>query len=102
MDRRSTGRNAPVEFDKNTDKELLQYCLGGALYMPGTKRIVDKILTRDLQDLTSMVMCFEDAIAEPDLPAAEQNVLDHLGTLATALKEGQLAIKDLPLIPYVP
>ena len=27
----------PVDFNKNTDKELLQYCLGATLYMPGTK-----------------------------------------------------------------
>lgn len=90
--------HAPVEFDKNTDKALLQYCLGGTLYMPGTKHIVNKILTRDLQDLTSMVMCFEDAIAAEDLPRAEENVLRHLDTLATALAEGRLLVKDLPLI----
>jgi hypothetical protein len=26
----------PVEFDKYSDKKLLQYCLGATMYMPGT------------------------------------------------------------------
>lgn len=90
--------HAPVEFDKTTDKQLLQYCLGGTLYMPGTKEILDKILRHDLQDLTSMVMCFEDAISADQLPKAETNVLQHLDRLATAIASGELDIKDVPLI----
>lgn len=90
--------HAPVEFDKNTDKALLQYCLGGTLYMPGTKNMVDKIINRDMQDLTSMVMCFEDAIAVEDLDQAEANVIRHLDALADAIEGGTLQIKDLPLI----
>ena len=27
----------PEVFDKYTDRELLQYCLGATMYMPGTK-----------------------------------------------------------------
>ena len=33
----------PVEFSKPTEKALLQYCLGGTLYMPATRSIVDKL-----------------------------------------------------------
>lgn len=88
----------PVEFDKTTDKQLLQYCLGGTLYMPGTKRIIDKILGRDLDELTSMVMCFEDAISADQLPQAEANVIQHLDLLAQAINAGDLTLDDLPLI----
>jgi citrate lyase beta subunit len=88
----------PIEFDKTTAKELLQYCLGGTLYMPGTRSIVHKILGRQLTDLTSMVMCFEDAISPDDLATAESNVLAHLDQLAAAVAAGDLAIADLPLI----
>jgi len=87
----------PVEFTKDTEKELLQYCLGGVLYMPGTKNVIDKILTKNPPS-PSMVMCFEDAIQEEDLPAAEANVLDHLSRLSSAQREGELSINDLPLI----
>ncbi len=88
----------PVEFDKNTERELLQYCLGATLYMPGTKDITPSILSKKLQDLTSMVMCFEDAIKEVELPTAEDNVLKVLSAISEALSSGQLDGKDIPLI----
>ena len=34
----------PEHFDKYTDRELLQYCLGAAMYMPGFKDFAPKIL----------------------------------------------------------
>ena len=88
----------PVSFNKFTDKKLLQYCLGGTLYMPGTKVILEKILTRTLGPLTSMVMCFEDAIKEKDVLAAENNVLSHLKAIHTAVQKGELTYDDIPLI----
>lgn len=90
--------HSPVEFDKYTDKALLQYCLGGTLYMPATRKVIDKLLARDLNDLTSMVMCFEDAISEESLPQAEANVLEHLQVLAEAIRVGKVRLADLPLI----
>ena len=87
----------PVEFNKTTDKALLQYCLGGTLYMPGTKDITDKILKHQLPMLTSMVMCCEDAIRETEVGAAEDNVLTFLDTVAQAVREGRARIDDIPL-----
>lgn len=66
--------------------------------MPGTKVILDKILHCEYRDLTSMVMCFEDAISEDELPAAEHNVLNHLDQIAAAIAVGKLEYKDIPLI----
>src|SRR5690554_4940473 len=88
----------PEEFDKFTDKSFLQYCLGGTLYMPGTMQIVDKILSKGLPVLTSMVMCFEDSIQKSILPQAEQNVLLHLDTIADAIETGQIDYASIPLI----
>jgi citrate lyase beta subunit len=87
----------PVTFNKNSERNLLQYCLGATLYMPGTKEITSKVLGKELNYLTSMVMCFEDAIQESDVGSAEQNVLTHLETLAGAIRNGQLSYDDLPL-----
>jgi citrate lyase beta subunit len=88
----------PAEFNKWTDKELLQFCLGGTLYMPGTRCIIDKLLARKLPELKSMVMCFEDAIAVDQVTTAEDNVLDHLTRLATALDQSEICQDDVPLI----
>ena len=88
----------PVEFNKNTDRSILQYCLGATLYMPGTKVIQDKILKKELNDITSLVMCFEDSIQEQDVPKAEENVLSHLDNIANAIEQGVITIDDVPLI----
>jgi citrate lyase beta subunit len=88
---------APIEFNKYTERNILQYCLGATLYMPGTKDIKDKIVNHQL-DVTSFVMCCEDAIKEEDLPAAEKNILDHMDYFADLIQSGQLTYNDIPLI----
>ena len=88
---------APVEFNKYTDRDTLQYCLGATLYMPGTKDIKEKVLHHQL-DVTSLVMCCEDAIKEEDLPIAEQNILDHMDFFADKIAAGELTHDDIPLI----
>ena len=87
----------PMEFNKYTRRDILQYCLGATLYMPGTKDIKEKIVNHKL-DVTSIVMCCEDAIKVEDLPVAEQNILDHLDYLADRIEEGVLTQDDIPLI----
>ena len=88
---------APIEFNKYTDRDTLQYCLGATLYMPGTKDIKEKVLHHQL-DVTSLVMCCEDAIKEEDLPKAEQNILDHMDFFADKIAAGELTHDDIPLI----
>ncbi len=87
----------PVEFNKGTAKPLLQFCLGGTLYMPGTRTIVDKLLAKGMPALKSMVMCFEDAIRAEEVETAEANVLGHLSRLAQAISQQQVSHDDIPL-----
>lgn len=89
---------APMDFTKHTDREMLQYCLGASMYMPGTKDFVGKILGRSMRGLTSIVLCFEDACPEDDVPAAEENTLNLLETVSTAIDNGSIAKEDIPLI----
>ena len=88
----------PIEFNKFTDKDLLQYCLGATLYMPGTQNIVDKILKKDVLEATSIVMDFEDAVDEMSLPVAENSVLRQLDKIAEALALGAITHDEIPLI----
>ncbi len=88
----------PQEFNKHSDRSFLQYCLGGTLYMPSTRNILDKILSKSMDGLTSMVMCFEDAIQEADVAIGEHNVLQHLKAIADALHNGDIDVNDIPLI----
>lgn len=87
----------PMDFDKYIERDVLQYCLGATLYMPGTKDIKEKVLNHKL-DVTSLVMCCEDAIKAEDLPVAEQNILDHMDFFADRIEAGELTHKDIPLI----
>ena len=36
----------PKEFNKYSEREFLQYCLGATMYMPGTKDIAENILSK--------------------------------------------------------
>lgn len=90
----------PVNFDKYTEQELLRYCLGATMYMPGTKDFLQPILTKKYPGLTSMVMCFEDACKEELVPEAEQNVLYLLDALNEELAKGTIAYQDIPLIIF--
>lgn len=88
----------PEEFNKNTDRELLQYCLGATMYMPGTKNITEKIINNKMPGLTTMVMCFEDACPEEDVETAEQNVHNLLERVSDAVENGEMEEKNIPLI----
>lgn len=87
----------PSEFTRFTDKETLRYSLGATLYMPSKKEIVEKIINKEINGLTTMVMCFEDAIREEDLEEAENNVLSILSELKALLKAGKIVQEDVPL-----
>ncbi|HHV42259.1 MAG TPA: HpcH/HpaI aldolase/citrate lyase family protein [Clostridiaceae bacterium] len=88
----------PVEFDKYSDRGLLQYCLGAVMYMPGTKDFGAKIIRKAVPGLTTLVLCLEDACPEEDVPMAEENILNLLETVNKAIEDKRLTYKDLPLI----
>ncbi|MGL4483995.1 MAG: HpcH/HpaI aldolase/citrate lyase family protein [Anaerovoracaceae bacterium] len=83
----------PVSFDKYSNREFLSYCLGGTLYMPATKDFHEIISKKTISGMTSMVICFEDAIDISQLPLAEENAkicFDKIGN--------EISQKDIPLI----
>lgn len=88
----------PVDFNKYTDRSLLQYCLGATMYMPGTKDFAQAVIDKKYPGLTSMVMCFEDACPEEDVPAAELNSIHVLDTLKDVEDKGLLKYEDIPLL----
>lgn len=88
----------PEEFSKYTERELLQYCLGATMYMPGTKDFSKKVLNHELPGLTSIVFCLEDACPEGQVEEAENNVIKMLDIFSTAIDERKLTYGDLPLI----
>jgi citrate lyase beta subunit len=94
---RFTFEHEPVEFNKYTEKDFLQVCLGATLYMPATKKTAEKIINLEIPHIKSMVMCFEDAIPYHHLYEAEQNAIEHLDKISGQL-DSELSIDDVPLI----
>lgn len=88
----------PESFDKYTDRELLRYCLGATMYMPGTKDFTPKILNGSMPGLTTVVLCFEDACPEDSVEAAEKNVYHLLDTVTDAVESGELDADKVPLV----
>lgn len=88
----------PEDFDKHTDRELLQYCLGAAMYMPGYKDFLPKIIGTAMPGLTTIVLCFEDACPEERVPEAMANVHHLLASVTQATESGELDPGKVPLI----
>ena len=68
------------------------------MYMPGTKDFAQAVIDKKYPGLTSMVMCFEDACPEEDVPAAEMNSIHVLDALKEAEENGNLKYEDIPLL----
>jgi citrate lyase beta subunit len=89
----------PAQFDKYSNKKLLQFCLGATLYTPGTKDIKKALCDKNkLPGLTSLVLDCEDAISASDLTSAEANIIDTLEYIINELENGKLNQADLPLL----
>ena len=88
----------PISFTKDTEKDVLAYCIGAMLYMPATKDFYHDIVSRKYPGLTAMTMCFEDACPEEDVPIAEENALYTLESIAEAKKNGTISDDFSPLI----
>ena len=88
----------PEHFNKYTDRDLLQYCLGATMYMPGYKDFLEKILDNSMPGLTTMVLDFEDACPEERVPEAMENVHTLLAAVTNAVDSGKLDGDLVPLI----
>ena len=86
-------------FDKNSPREILQYALGGMLYMPANRtKIVEDILSQKHTHMTSLCLDLEDAIGDNAVEEAIQILKTTLTRLHQALKQKTFDIADLPLI----
>lgn len=88
----------PISFNKYTNKEILEYCLGANMYMSATKNILEKIKKRKFEDIGCITLCFEDATKESEVSLAEENVLKLFSDICSFLEDGILNDEDLPLI----
>ncbi|PLT31098.1 HpcH/HpaI aldolase/citrate lyase family protein [Peribacillus deserti] len=103
-ERKQIFAHEPVEFTKNSDKELVSYALGATLYMPGTRSRISndvlsgKFLSGGHEGLTSMVICLEDSISDGEVGDAELNLVLQLQEIKRAVDSGLFRFQDVPLL----
>lgn len=78
------------------DREILQYRVGGLLYMPAyQENIVEKIRAGKDEHLTAVCFCLEDAIHDAAVEAAERSLRESLCALRRHYEETG---RELPLL----
>lgn len=89
----------PQTFSKSSSKEVLQYAVGGLLYMPATQQnLVDKIISGKFSFVKSLVLDLEDALGDDMVGFGQRHICKVAQQLDEAVKEGKLAFEDVPLI----
>lgn len=78
------------------DREILQYKVGGLLYMPAyQENIVEKIRRREHAHLTAICFCLEDAIGDTAVVDAERALRTNLAALKEVYEEDR---REKPLL----
>jgi len=72
----------PEEFGRHADVDTIAMALGATLYMPATRsHLADDLVRQASRGVMSSVICLEDAIADEDLPAAQDHAVRQLSEL---------------------
>lgn len=90
----------PSEWDKNSGKEILQYCVGGLLYMPASQSVAEKIIDGRLEKVKSMVLDLEDSLGDDMIGYGQRKIVETFEVLDKAIKDDRtdFTIKNVPLI----
>ena len=87
------------EWNKNSGKEVLQYAIGGLLYMPASNtKIASKIISGEYDFIKSMVLDLEDSLGDDLVGYGQRAIASIMEELANAIKEEKITINDIPLI----
>lgn len=90
----------PSEWDKNSGKEILQYCVGGLLYMPASQSVAEKIIDGRLEKVKSMVLDLEDALGDDMIQYGQRKIVETFETLHKAIcdTDTKFTLSNVPLI----
>ena len=89
----------PCTFTKYTERQMLRYCIGAALYMPATRQtIAHDIINEKYPSLTTIIFDLEDALGDAQVEAGFTQLLETLSILATEISANPAIINRLPLL----
>ena len=87
------------EWDKNSGKEVLQYAVGGLLYMPASNtKIAQKIISGEYSFIKSMVLDLEDSLGDDLVGYGQRAIQSTIREIGEAVENNIITIKDIPLI----
>lgn len=88
-----------TEFNKESSREILQYAIGGMLYMPATRtKIVQDIIEQKNPNIKSICLDLEDSIGDDTVEEALIMLRSTLSKLSKAIEDNILSVDNLPLI----
>lgn len=89
----------PEDFNKDSSKEVLQYAVGGLLYMPASNtKIAQKIISREYDFIKSMVLDLEDSLGDDLVGFGQRSIVTIISEIASAVESGKLDYNNVPLI----
>lgn len=87
------------EWNKNSPKEVLQYAVGGLLYMPASNtKIAQKIISGEYSFIKSMVLDLEDSLGDDLVGFGQRAIQATIRELGKAVEDEVITINDIPLI----
>ena len=89
----------PQEFTKASPKEILQFAVGGLLYMPATQsNIAGKIINGTYSFVKSFVLDLEDSLGDDMVGFGQRHIVKVICEIKEAVESGILRAEDIPLI----
>lgn len=91
----------PQEFNKDSEKEILQYAVGGLLYMPASKKdIANKIINKTYNFVKSFVLDLEDSLGDDLVGYGERSIVNIIDKINDAVMDNGIdfTYNDVPLI----
>jgi citrate lyase beta subunit len=89
----------PSVLTKFSPRNLLQYGVGAALYIPATRNdTADLVISRKYPELCSMVICLEDSIGDHEVEGAEGTVIKQIHSIYESFIHKQITNNEMPLI----
>lgn len=89
----------PHEFNKNSGKEVLQYAVGGLLYMPASNtKIAAKLISGEYSFIKSMVLDLEDSLGDDLVGYGQRAIQKTIRQIGEAVETGKLSFDNVPLI----
>lgn len=83
----------PMEFNKDSNYEILRYAIGGLLYVPANKKeMILKCIRKEIKGIVSVAICLEDAVGS----YGEKEGIKNLEEIFEVIRESKS--EDLPLI----